>query len=93
MPGKKEKKTKKGEGPQSVKSRTNAAYAAVIAEVTKLTADEVNRMCPTHAEKDRLVRVLTIANSRAKGPQKVETLIDEIDALADVILKLVRRCV
>lgn len=72
---------------------TNAEYAAEIAEVAKLTAADVDRMFPTHSEKNKLVRLLDLTNSQLTAEKKADKLEDDVRELANVIFKLVRKLV
>jgi hypothetical protein len=53
---------------------TNEEFAAEIATKTGLTADEIARLLPKKADKERLDELITIVNSAASDNKKLADL-------------------
>lgn len=69
-------------------ARTDAALAARVAAVSKLTEAEVLSMFPEAGDVDRVRRLMLIVNSAEDQNRKISRIITDIEDLAGVVVTL-----
>jgi len=67
---------------------TNQQLAEELAKVTPMTADEINRMLPRKADKQRLAELIAIVGSAASENARAAKLAQNMGELGGVAVKL-----
>jgi hypothetical protein len=70
---------------------TSAQFDRELAGLTSLTAEEVDRLCPTPADRAELLQLLRIVRSSADDNTKKAALVDQIASVSGVILRIAAR--
>ncbi|MDT8369921.1 MAG: hypothetical protein RQ745_12005 [Longimicrobiales bacterium] len=70
------------------REKTNRELSDEIAGLTRLTADEVGKLLPTKAEKERLARLMEIVSASTARNTKVAQLRENFEELGAVAVKL-----
>ena len=78
---------------ESSRDKTNATLAEELARITTLTDEQIERLLPTRADKERLARLLEIVNSSASQNRKLARLRRSFAELGPVVLKLLRAAI
>lgn len=82
----------KGKGKET-RFKTDKILANELSELTHLKKDEIKKLFPKRADKDKLDELLRIVRASTTQNQKIIKLKENIDALAPVVLKLVKHLV
>jgi len=69
---------------------TNKKYASEISSLTHLKSQEIEKLFPTRADKDKLLELLSIVDAATSDNQKIAKLRTSFNSLAGTILKTVR---
>jgi hypothetical protein len=82
----------KGKGTIT-RHKTDEKLTNELSELTHLKKDEIKKLFPKRADKDKLDELLRIVRASTTQNQKIIKLKENIDALAPVVLKLVKHLV
>jgi hypothetical protein len=82
----------KGKGKET-RRKTDEKLANELSELTHLKKDEIKKLFPKRADKEKLDELLRIVRASTTQNQKIIKLKKNIDALAPVVLKLVKHLV
>lgn len=72
-------------------TETDRQLAGDISSLTTMTDSEINELFPAHDDKQRLAKLMEIVNSASSRNEKTKRIADNIEELADVVLKIVGR--
>lgn len=67
---------------------TNEQLAGELAKLTPLTEEQLGKLLPRRADKERLQQLVTIVNSSASQNRKLASLTDNFSDLGAVVLKV-----
>ena len=70
---------------------TNAQLAGELAKLSPMKADEIDKMLPRKADKERLNEIIKIVNSSASKQKKLASLHTNFASLGGVVLKLLTK--
>ena len=71
-------------------NRTNREMAEELSQMTALTAEQIERMLPKKADKERFAELMAIVNSSASNNKKVATLRKNMNELGFVVMKVLK---
>lgn len=74
---------------EQARKETDEKYRQVIATLTRLSEEDVERLFPTRTDKDRLLELLDIVNQETDDNIKVARLKEDIESYGTIILKLI----
>jgi hypothetical protein len=67
---------------------TNQQLAEELAKVTPMTADEINKLLPRKADKQRMADLIAIVGSAASENSRAAKLAENMGQLGGVVVKL-----
>jgi hypothetical protein len=70
---------------------TNEQLGGELAKVTPLTAEEVNKLLPRRADKERLKQLIELVNSCVSQNKKLASLTSNFAELGGVVLTLLTK--
>ncbi len=70
------------------KKRTNDRLAEVASTFTRLTPDDVKKICPTPADVEKLKELMRIVNAATAENTKVKNISDNIKTFGGIIVRL-----
>ena len=73
------------------REETARDLAGDISSLTTMTDREINELFPSPADKQRLAELMEIVNGAGSRNEKINGIVDNIEHLAGVILKVVAR--
>ena len=73
--------------------RTKERLADRISSLTRMTEDEIQDLLPEEADKEKMVRLMTIVRSSDEHNKKVSNLISNIEELGGIVLSLLDKFV
>lgn len=71
-------------------NKTNAELRDELARVLPITSAEVQKYLPKKADKEKLAELMAIVDSSTAHNKKVKALLDSIDSLAGVVVRVLR---
>lgn len=74
---------------EQARKETDEKYRQVIATLTRLSEEDVERLFPTRTDKDRLLELLEIVTQETDDNIKVARLKEDIESYGTIILKLI----
>ena len=72
---------------------TNAELRDRISSLTRLTADDINMLCPKKTDKETLAELMSIVNSAATENKMKKQLVENIEHFSGLILKILAKVV
>ena len=69
-------------------AHTDAALAGRIAGLTRLTDDEIMKICPTPADTERLAALMRIVTQSTDETNKANDLVTHIKGFAPIVVRL-----
>lgn len=81
------------EAAKKARNATNAKYASEISSLTRLTDNEIAKLFPARADKERLMELLAVVNDATSENQKISKLTKNIEYLAPAAIKLIKHLV
>ena len=72
---------------------TNAQLSSKIASLTRLKESEIDQLCPKKPDKETLVQLMGIVNGATSENQKKKQLVDNIETLAGVVIRVLAKAV
>jgi hypothetical protein len=75
---------------REARERTNRALAGEISSLTFLTQEDVERLLPRKADKERFGRLMAILSARSSDNAKLAALRDQLDDVGQVLLKILK---
>lgn len=76
-----------------VREETNSELANEIATLTPLTADDVERLAPTKADKEALAELMAIVSAATSENARIASFRRNVSRLAKVAVRLLRAVV
>lgn len=73
------------------KGKTDEKLASKISSITRLTDDEIIKLYPEPADVQKLKELLKIVKSAENRNQKINTLIENFEEFAEIILTLLEK--
>ena len=70
---------------------TNEQLAGELAKLTPLTSEEVNKLLPKRADKERLQQLIQLVNSSASQNRKLASLTSNFEELGGVVLTVLTK--
>ncbi len=70
---------------------TNEQLGEELAKLTPLTVEEVNKLLPRRADKERLQQLIQLVNSSASQNKKLASLTSNFEELGGVVLTLLTK--
>ena len=68
---------------------TDRQLAGEISSLTTMTDSEINELFPTHRDKQQLAKLMEIVNTAGSQNLKIKRIVDNIEDVADAVLKIV----
>ena len=72
---------------------TNAQIGERISSLTRLTAEDINTLCPKKADKQALAELMSIVNSAASENTMKKQLVSNIERFSGLILKILAKAI
>lgn len=69
------------------------ALAARISAVTRMTEDEIKELFPDSSDEKKLARLLSVVNGATSRNEKVNSIVENVEEFAGIIVSLIQKFV
>ncbi len=76
-----------------VREKTNAILEEEIADLTSLSQNELSNIIPTKGDKERFAKLMAIVSASTAENIKAAKLIQNIDDLGEVVVRVLRKAI
>lgn len=84
------KKNKYTAAAKKAQAQTDEEYASIISSLTNIPENDLEKLCPERADKDKLKELLSIVNSGTSHNEKITRLKDNGEKLGVLAIKLLK---
>lgn len=75
--------------PKKAAEQTNLKYTAEISSLTRLKDTQINRLFPKRTDKEKLMKLLAIVKDSTDEAEKKARLLENIEDLSPILIRLV----